>query len=172
MAQTFNPEHVLVSETIGQTISSAPFTTEILARLAADSLVAQLGERVEMSALMERKSSGVGELSDAYFVGEGEKIGKIRDVLDTVPDGVSVASTTFYTTYLSRRDILYDVRYASQEHIFSCEYMVLSVTDKNSYKPYAAKGEKGYENFRDLVLERGYEKIAEYKGRLEIYKKP
>ena len=75
MAQTFNPEHVLLSETIGQTISSAPFTTEFLARLAADSLVAQLGERVEMSALMERKSAGAGELSDAYFVGEGEKIG-------------------------------------------------------------------------------------------------
>lgn len=96
---------------------------------------------------------------------------KLRDVLDAVPEGASVAATTFYTTYLSQRDILYDVRYASREHIFSCEYMALSVTDKNSYKPYAVNGEQGYENFRDLVLEEGYVKIAEYPGRLEIYQK-
>ena len=96
---------------------------------------------------------------------------KLRDVLDTVPEGASVAATTFYTTYLSQRDTLYDVRYASEEHIFSCEYMALSVTDKNSYKPYAVNGEQGYENFRDLVLEEGYVKIAEYQGRLEIYQK-
>lgn len=96
---------------------------------------------------------------------------KIRDVLDTVPEDASVAATTYYTTYLSQRDTLYDVRYGSKEHLFSCEYMVLSVTDKYSYKPYAVDGEKGYENFRDLVLEQGYEKIAEYEGRVEVYKK-
>ena len=97
---------------------------------------------------------------------------QLRDVLDTVPEGASVAATTFYTTYLSQRDILYDVRYASHEHIFGCEYVVLSVTDKNSYKPYAENGERGYENFRGLVLAEGYEKIAEYPGRLEIYMRP
>ena len=96
---------------------------------------------------------------------------KLRDVLDTVPAEASVAATTYYTTYLSQRDTLYDVRYASRAHIFGCEYIVLSVTDKYSYKPYAVDGEKGYENFRDLVLEQGYEKIAEYPGRLEIYKR-
>lgn len=96
---------------------------------------------------------------------------KIRDVLDTVPEDASVAATTYYTTYLSQRDTLYDIRYSSREHLFGCEYMVLSVTDKYSYKPYAVDGEKGYENFRDLVLQQGYEKIAEYKGRVEVYKK-
>ena len=96
---------------------------------------------------------------------------KLRDVLDTVPEGASVAATTFYTTYLSQRDVLYDVRYASEEHIFSCKYMALSVTDKNCYKPYAVDGEHGYENFRDLILSKGYVKIAEYPGRLEIYQK-
>ena len=50
--------------------------------------------------------------------------------------------------------------------------MVLSVTDKNSYKPYAVNGEQGYENFRDLVLAEGYVKTAEYEGRLEVYRKP
>lgn len=95
----------------------------------------------------------------------------LRNVLDTVPEDVSVAATTFYTTYLSQRDTLYDIRYASKEHIFSCEYVVLSVTDKNSYKAFAEDGEKGYENLVEQLLERGYEKCAEYKGRLEVYKK-
>lgn len=94
----------------------------------------------------------------------------LRNVLDTVPEDASVAATTFYTTYLSQRDTIYDVRYASREHIFGCEYVVLGVTDKNSYKPYAVDGEKGYENFVALLLDQGYEKIAEYEGRLEVYR--
>ena len=94
----------------------------------------------------------------------------LRDVLDTVPEDATVAATTFYTTYLSQRDILYDVRYASQEHIFSCEYVVLGVTDKGSFKSFNTNGENGYENLASILLERGYEKIAEYKGRLEVYK--
>lgn len=95
----------------------------------------------------------------------------LRSVLDAVPDGASVAATTFYTTYLSQRDELYDIRYASKDHIFSCEYMALSVTDTNSYKKFAVNGEKGYENFVKILLDLGYEKIAEYEGRLEIYRK-
>lgn len=96
----------------------------------------------------------------------------LREVLNTVPEDASVAATTFYTTPLSQRDILYDVRYASREHIFSCEYVVLSVTDQYSYKPFAVDGKKGYENFVALLTQQGYEKIAEHKGRLEVYKKP
>lgn len=96
----------------------------------------------------------------------------LRDVLDVIPADASVAASTFYTTHLSQRDTLYDVRYASEDHIFGCEYIALSVTDKSSYKPYAVDGEKGFENLRDLVLEQGYEKIAEYPGRLEVYKRP
>ena len=95
----------------------------------------------------------------------------LRSVLDAVPDGASVAATTFYTTHLSQRDELYDIRYASKDHIFSCEYMALSVTDTNSYKKFAVNGEKGYENFVKILLDLGYEKIAEYEGRLEIYRK-
>ncbi len=95
----------------------------------------------------------------------------LRDVLDAVPDGASVAATTFYTTYLSQRDELYDIRYASKDHIFGCEYMAIGVTDKNSYKKFAVNGEKGYDNFVEILLSLGYEKIAEYEGRLEIYQK-
>ncbi|PJH64456.1 phage major capsid protein, partial [Salmonella enterica subsp. enterica serovar Enteritidis] len=43
--------------------------------LVNTSNVVRLGQREEMTDRIEEKSNGVGELSDAYFVGEGEKIG-------------------------------------------------------------------------------------------------
>jgi uncharacterized membrane protein len=101
----------------------------------------------------------------------GAHYDKVRAALDIVPDDASVAATTYYTTYLSKRDTLYDIRYASKEHIFSCEYIALGVKSTHSYKPYAENGEQGYENFRDLILAEGYEKIAEYAGQTEIYKR-
>ena len=96
---------------------------------------------------------------------------KVRTTLDTVPEDTSVAATTYYTTYLSQRDTLYDIRYASKEHILGCEYIALGVKSTYSYKPYAVDGENGYENFRDMILAQGYEKIAEYSGVTEIYKR-
>jgi len=96
---------------------------------------------------------------------------QIRDVLDVIPEDASVAATTYYTTHLSQRDILYDIRYASEEHIFSCEYIALGVKSTHSYKPYAVNGENGYENFRDLILAQGYEKIAEFRNVAEVYRK-
>ncbi len=95
----------------------------------------------------------------------------VRAVLDTVPEDASVAATTYYTTYLSQRDTLYDIRYASKAHIFSCDYIALAVKSTYSYKPFAVDGEQGYENFRDMILAQGYEKIAEYPNVTEIYKK-
>ena len=96
---------------------------------------------------------------------------KIRETLDIIPDDASVAATTYYTVHLSQRDTLYDIRYASKEHIFSCDYLALAVKSTYSYKPFAVNGEQGYENFRDMILAQGYEKIAEYQGVTEIYKK-
>lgn len=106
----------------------------------------------------------------SYCMTYGPYYDSLRSVLDTVPDGASVAATTFYTTYLSQRDELYDVRYASKEHILSCEYVAISVTDKSSFRKYAVDGENGYENFVAMLQEQGYERIAEYEGKLEIYR--
>ena len=95
----------------------------------------------------------------------------LRSVLDEIPEGASAAATTYYTTYLSQRDVLYDVRYASKEHVLSCEYVAVGVTDSGCLKKYAVDGEKGYENFVALLQSEGYVKIAEHKGKMEIYKK-
>ena len=95
----------------------------------------------------------------------------LREVLDVIPEDASVAATTYYTTYLSQRDTLYDIRYGSREHVLSCEYMAVGVTDSNGLKTYAVSGKNGYENFVALLEAEGYVKIAEYEGKLEIYHK-
>ena len=49
----------------------------------------------------------------------------IREALDEIPDDASVTASTFYTTYLSQRDVIYDLGYASKRHILESEYVVL-----------------------------------------------
>lgn len=77
--QKFNPDNVMVSTTLGKEISYEPFTREFLDRLVETSAVVRLGEQVDMgNQKMVRKSAGVGELTNAYFVGEGQKIGTAK----------------------------------------------------------------------------------------------
>ena len=96
----------------------------------------------------------------------------IRDTLDMIPDGASVTATTFYTTYLSQREILYDVEYCSQEHLLETDYVVLNVSANNSYKKYAT-GElnNGYENLIELLKENGYFEYESLDGVLTIWHK-
>jgi len=95
----------------------------------------------------------------------------LREVLDVIPEDASAAATTYYTTYLSQRDVLYDVRYGSRAHVLSCEYVAVGVTDTHGLKSYAVDGKNGYENFVALLEAEGYVKIAEQVGKLEIYHK-
>lgn len=90
----------------------------------------------------------------------------LRRTLDVIPEDATVAATTFYTTYLSGRDTLYDVRYASREHLLECEYMALNINDEKSYKAYG-----GYEDFVAMLESEGYEMIAQYEGKMEIYRR-
>ena len=106
-----------------------------------------------------------------YCKTNAEYYDSLRAVLDEIPEGASVAATTYFTTYLSQRDVLYDVRYASKDHVLSCEYVAVGVTDSNCLKNYAVDGERGYENFVALLKSNGYVKIAEHEGKLEIYHK-
>ncbi len=94
-----------------------------------------------------------------------------RAMLDTIPDDVSVAATTFYTTYLSNRSKLYDIRYGSTEHILSCEYVVIKVSDTATFNSYAIDGENGKENFVSMLLDWGYILESELSGVMEIYRK-
>ena len=78
MAQTFSPDNVLLSETLGKEITSEQITDLFTDALVQSSKVIQLGQKVEMDGKMVRKGVELGQLTDAYFVGEGEKIGTAK----------------------------------------------------------------------------------------------
>ncbi len=135
-------------------------------RLAVLSVALAVGLGCFCAQIMPKVTKYTGYLSTygAYY-------DSLRQVLDVVPEGASVASTTYYTTYLSQRDTLYDVKYASMEHILSCEYIAVGVTDNYGLKKFAQGDRTGYQVFTELLAEEGYQKIAEHEGRLEIYRR-
>lgn len=66
----------MLSDTLGKEISSTDFTSEFVQSLVQTSQLIQLGERVDMgNQRIVKKKAVDSELTDAYFVGEGEKIG-------------------------------------------------------------------------------------------------
>ncbi len=95
----------------------------------------------------------------------------VRQMLDKIPQDASVAATTYYTTYLSDRDELYDVKYCSRENLLSCQYVALHTTSSTNYTRYAVNGEKGYENLAALLEENGYTIFAKGGNYLVIYVK-
>lgn len=92
---------------------------------------------------------------------------EVRQVLDTVPEDASVTATTFYTTYLSQREVLYDIMYCTREHLLSTDYVVLNVTASSNYKKYG-----GFDNVVRLLEQNGYELYAQRKGTVVVYHKP
>lgn len=78
MAQKFNPDTVLLSDTLGKEITSEHITDLFTDSLVKTSKVVQLGQKVEMDGKMVRKGVEIGQLTDAYFVGEGQKIGTAK----------------------------------------------------------------------------------------------
>lgn len=96
----------------------------------------------------------------------------IRDTLDTIPEDASVTATTFYTTHLSQREILYDVEYCSKEHLLETEYVVLKVDSNSECKKYATNGmDNGYENLLKLLVENGYQECGVVENVLVIYQR-
>lgn len=92
---------------------------------------------------------------------------RISHTLDQVPDSASVTATTFYTQYLSQRDVIYDLGYASREHVLSTEYIVLDPKAESALKTYG-----GYDTFIALLRQEGYIRIAQLEKYVEIYHKP
>ncbi len=92
----------------------------------------------------------------------------LRAVLDTVPDDASVTATTFYSTYLSQRAVLHDVRYSSEKNIFETDYIVLNPKEDRNYKKY---GQGGYFIFEQRLHANGYERISSYGDSLVIFKR-
>jgi len=90
----------------------------------------------------------------------------LRKNLDVIPEDVSVAATTYFTTYLSQRDTLYDVRYASKDHLLECEYVAVNPGDTKSFKQYG-----GFEEFEKMLEAEGYSLVVKQTEKLRIYQK-
>lgn len=95
---------------------------------------------------------------------------EIRDTLAAIPDDASVTATTFYTTALSQRKILFDVHYSSKEHLLDTQYVVLTRARESSYDHYASLGQdNGFDNLIKLLKENGYRLWKEIPDVLVIY---
>lgn len=94
----------------------------------------------------------------------------IQDALETIPSKAKVTATTFYTSYLSQREVIYDLNYATKEHVLETEYVVISLSA--DLKKYADKGkENGLEKLVELLKDYGFNAVNEIENVLVIYKK-
>lgn len=89
----------------------------------------------------------------------------VSDALRCVESGAEVAASTFYTTYLSDRDTLYDIRYCSRAHLLSAQYIVFDPNDTGSFAAYG----DSCASFRNFLARSGYRLCAEISGHLLIY---
>jgi len=97
---------------------------------------------------------------------------EIRDILEEIPEDASVTATTFFTTWLSQREILYDLNYCSREHLLSSDYVVLNPSSRSSYKKYASAAKNdGFDQLIDLLETHGYTVYETLEQVLVIYKK-
>ncbi len=83
----------------------------------------------------------------------------IRRTLARIPEEAEVAASTHYTTALSQREILYDIKYCSTEHLLECDYVVL------------ADNEEKVDQLRQTLEEAGYGIWDEVPNVLTIYQK-
>ena len=78
-------------------------------------------------------------------------------LMDQIPDDKSVAASTFFTTRLSGRDKLYDVKHSKIEYVLDCDYIFVDYGETECYKRYKTTTDSdGYTCFKKLVLENGY----------------
>lgn len=107
----------------------------------------------------------------SMYLSDRKHFCEISEVLQSIPEDAAVAATTFYTVPLSNRKIIYDVRYASKEHLLEADYVVLAWKDEGSLKKYAGAGEDGFMKLVEFLEENGYEENVCLENTLVIYKR-
>ena len=106
------------------------------------------------------------------YVCEAALYQNICETLSTVPDDASVTAGTFYTTFLSQRDTLYDLGYASTEHILESEFVVIHLSSTGDFQRFASPGRNnGYGRLIQLLLQNGYKEYAALDNVLVIFRK-
>ncbi len=94
----------------------------------------------------------------------------ITQALAQIPEDASVTAHTFYVVPLSKRSVLYDVRYCSREHLLSTEYVVLRNSSSGDFSR-GNLGVTGFQNVDALLKENGFTE-AFRQGSLIIYHNP
>lgn len=102
-------------------------------------------------------------------IAQHQRYEAIRNTLDEIPEEASVASGTFCASYLSQREVLYDIRYCSLQHLLECQYIVLDLALWGDYGKYASEGENGLENLMLLLESSGYTPYKTLENTLKIY---
>lgn len=103
--QTFNPDNVMLRDSLGARVNSQMLTDQFMDLLLPQSALMRLGTPIEMAGEYYRSTHGIdSELSDAYFVGEGQKIqtAKITTAewsMSTVKIGVILPVTDEFLAY-------------------------------------------------------------------------
>jgi hypothetical protein len=105
------------------------------------------------------------------YVNNRDDYQELRHTLSRIPDEASVTASAFYSTFLSQRDILYDIHYASREHLLSTEFVVLDPASENDLKRYAGDGKTGYEGVIELLNKNDYQLYIKIRGTVEIYRR-
>ncbi|MBO7175811.1 MAG: DUF2079 domain-containing protein, partial [Clostridia bacterium] len=101
-----------------------------------------------------------------------EEHAQIRELLDSIPADASVTAGTFMTTYLSARDILYDLGYASKQHLLNSEYVIIDLNHDGDFASYATKNKNNaYPRLLTLLYQNGYTVYGSLENRLIIFKK-
>ena len=106
---------------------------------------------IAMIACFSASSMGRGTFYIKLYYTNRTSYAQIDEFLQAVPKDASVASTTFYTTALSNREVLYDIKYATSEHLFSVDCIVLDTSDTESYKKFG-----GLSAFMQFLQANGY----------------
>ena len=95
-----------------------------------------------------------------------------EQLLQTIPEDATVTAGTFLTTYLSSREVIYDLGYASRKHLLESEYVVIDIHHEGDFAQYATGGKKnGYPNLLKLLQHEGYKVHASLDNRLIVFRK-
>lgn len=106
------------------------------------------------------------------YLEEREANREVCEMLSQIPEDAVVTATEDYTVHLSQREKIYDLCYASTDHILESEYIVLTFELKSLYSKFSpAEGVDGRQALIDFLEEQGYEQIAIVENKASVYKR-
>ncbi len=95
----------------------------------------------------------------------------VQQLLSQIPREASVTATTFYTTPLSDRELLYDVDYVETARLLDSDYVILSPADEAwNYDSSPGAGD-GRANLEALLRRNGF-RLLEGCDPVSVWKKP